>query len=76
MNHLKAFSDKAILITFLLLNPYLFAEEESSDAEKEEEEEVYIEEMVEEFEELKGFFVSFRDPKTNDIYLKIFVNIF
>jgi len=71
MNHLKAFSDKAILITFLLLNPYLFAEEESSDAEKEEEEEVYIEEMVEEFEELKGFFVSFRDPKTNDIYLKI-----
>ena len=71
MNDLKVFSDKTLLIIFLLLNPYLLAEEESSDSEKEEEEEVYIEEMVEEFEELKGFFVSFRDPKTNDIYLKI-----
>ncbi len=71
MNHLKVFSDKTLLIIFLLLNPYLLAEEESSDSEKEEKEEVYIEEMVEEFEELKGFFVSFRDPKTNDIYLKI-----
>ena len=71
MNHIKVFSDKTLLIIFLLLNPYLLAEEESSDSEKEEEEEVYIEEMVEEFEELKGFFVSFRDPKTNDIYLKI-----
>ena len=68
MNHLKVFSDKTLLIIFLLLNPYLLAEEESSDSEKEEKEEVYIEEMVEEFEELKGFFVSFRDPKTNDIY--------
>ena len=71
MNHLKVFSDKTLLIIFLLLNPYLLAEEESSDSEKKEKEEVYIEEMVEEFEELKGFFVSFRDPKTNDIYLKI-----
>ena len=71
MNHLKVFSDKTLLIIFLLLNPYLLAEEESSDSEKDEKEEVYIEEMVEEFEELKGFFVSFRDPKTNDIYLKI-----
>jgi len=71
MNHLKVFSDKTLLIIFLLLNPYLLAEEESSDSEKKEKEEVYIEEMVEEFEELKGFFVSYRDPKTNDIYLKI-----
>ena len=71
MNHLKVFSDKTLLVIFLLLNPYLFAEEESSDSEKEEKQEVYIEEMVEEFEELKGFFVSFRDPKTNDIYLKV-----
>ena len=71
MNHLKVFSDKTLFIIFLLLNPYLLAEEESSDSEKEEKEEVYIEEMVEEFEELKGFFVSFRDPKTNDVYLKI-----
>ena len=71
MNHIKVFSDKTLLIIFLLLNPYLLAEEESSDSEKEEKEEVYIEEMVEEFEELKGFFVSFRDPKTNDVYLKI-----
>ena len=58
MNHLKVFSDKTLLVIFLLLNPYLFAEEESSDSEKEEKQEVYIEEMVEEFEELKGFFVS------------------
>jgi len=71
MNLLKAISNKNLLILSLLLNSYLFAEEESSDAEKEEEKEIYIEEMVEEFEELNGFFDSFRDPKTNDIYLKI-----
>ena len=71
MNFLKPFSNKALLITLLLLNPYLFTEEESSDSEEEEEKEVYIEEIVEEFERVKGFFVSFRDPKTNDIYLKI-----
>ena len=71
MNLLKAFSNKNLLILSLLFNSYIFAEEESTDAEKEEEKEIYIEEIVEEFEELKGFFVSFRDPKTNDIYLKI-----
>jgi len=71
MNLLKAISNKNLLILSLLLNSYLFAEEESLDAEKEEEKEIYIEEMVEEFEELNGFFDSFRDPKTNDIYLKI-----
>ena len=71
MNLLKAISNKNLLILSLLLNPYLFAEEESLDAEKEEDKEIYIEEMVEEFEELNGFFDSFRDPKTNDIYLKI-----
>ena len=42
-----------------------------SDSTKQENKEVYIEEIVEEFEELKGFFVTFRDPKTNDIYLKV-----
>ena len=68
MNVLKTFLNNSLL-ALLLLSPYLYAEEESSDKEKEEE--IYIEEMVEEFEELKGFFVSFRDPKTNDIYLKI-----
>ena len=71
MSHLKVLPDKILLVIFLLLNPYLLAEEESSDSEKEEKQEVYIEEMVEEFEEFKGFFVSFRDPKTNDIYLKV-----
>ncbi len=70
MNILKTFLNNSLLVLFLL-TPYLYAEEESSDEEKEEEKEIYIEEMVEEFEELKGFFVSFRDPKTNDIYLKI-----
>ena len=71
MNQFKALSCKSVLMSFLILNPYLFAEDKSSDAENEEEEKVYIEEMVKEYEELKGFFASFRDPKTNEIYLKI-----
>ena len=72
MNHFKTYSNKAVLIIFLFLSPYLLTNEESPDSEKEEEEkEVYIEEIVKEFEELKGFFVTYRDPKTNDIYLKI-----
>ena len=70
MNILEALLSRSLLSILLLLNPFLLSEEESSDPEKEEEE-VYIEEIVEEFEELEGFFVSFRDPKTNDIYLKI-----
>ncbi len=71
MNHLKAFPRKTVFIIILLLTPYLFADEELSDSTKQENKEVYIEEIVEEFEELKGFFVTFRDPKTNDIYLKV-----
>ena len=73
MNVIKAFSYKSLLLPLLLLIPYLFAEEESSDVDKDKEEkkEIYIEEIVEEFEELEGFFISYRDPKTNDIYLKI-----
>ena len=73
MNLLKSFSNKTLLMILLLLNSHLFADEELSkpDKEKEKDKEVYIEEMVEEFEELSGFFTSFRDPKTNDIYLKI-----
>ncbi len=71
MNHFKTYSNKAVLIIFLFLSPYLLTNEESPDSEKEEEKEVYIEEIVKEFEELKGFFVTYRDPKTNDIYLKI-----
>jgi len=71
MNHLKAFSCKSVLMVFLILNPYLYAENESSNPEKEEEKKVYIEEMVKEYEELEGFFASFRDPETNEIYLKI-----
>ena len=71
MNHLKAFPRKTVFIIILLLTPYLFADEELPDSTKQENKEVYIEEIVEEFEELKGFFVTFRDPKTNDIYLKV-----
>ena len=71
MNHFKTYSNKAVLIIFLFLSPYLLTNEESPDSEKGEEKEVYIEEIVKEFEELKGFFVTYRDPKTNDIYLKI-----
>ena len=37
MNHLKAFSCSSVLMTFLVLNPYLYAEDESSNPEKEEE---------------------------------------
>ena len=69
MNHFKTYSNKAVLIIFLFLSPYLLTNEESPDSKKEEEKEVYIEEIVKEFEELKGFFVTYRDPKTNDIYL-------
>ena len=68
MNHLKAFSCKSVLMVFLILNPYLYAENESSNPEKEEEKKVYIEEMVKEYEELEGFFASFRDPETNELY--------
>ena len=71
MNHFKTYPNKAVLIIFLFLSPYLLTNEESPNSEKEEEKEVYIEEIVKEFEELKGFFVTYRDPKTNDVYLKI-----
>ena len=37
----------------------------------EEEKEVYIEEFVEDYEEIKGFFVTYRDPESNQIFLKI-----
>ena len=55
MNHLKAFPRKTVFIIILLLTPYLFADEELSDSTKQENKEVYIEEIVEEFEELKVF---------------------
>ena len=44
---------------------------EDSGVTDEEEKEVYIEEFVEDYEEIKGFFVTYRDPESNQIFLKI-----
>ena len=43
-------------------------EEENKAKEKQE---TFIEEMVEDYEEIPGFFMTYRDPETNQIYLKI-----
>mgnify|MGYP001410526964 FL=1 len=44
---------------------------EDSGVTDEEEKEIYIEEFVEDYEEIKGFFVTYRDPESNQIFLKI-----
>ena len=51
----------------------LVAEEEKSttkneDVVSEEEKKVYIKELVEDFDEIPGFFTTFRDPKTCLLY--------
>jgi hypothetical protein len=37
----------------------------------EEEKETYIKELVEDYEETLGFFVTYRDPESNQVFLKI-----
>ena len=65
-----------LFIFLLLSSQVLLAEEEKSTAENEdvaseEEKKVSIEELVEDFDEIPGFFTTFRDPKTNQVFLKI-----
>jgi len=65
-----------LFIFLLLSSQVLVAEEEKSTTENEEvvseeEKKVYIEELVEDFDEIPGFFTTFRDPKTNQVFLKI-----
>ena len=54
---------------------YSFAEEATKTADEENEleetNEVFLEELVEDYEEIPGFFITFRDPETNQIYLKV-----
>ena len=65
-----------LFIFLLLSSQVLVAEEEKSTTENEdvvseEEKKVYIKELVEDFDEIPGFFTTFRDPKTNQVFLKI-----
>ena len=65
-----------LFIFLLLSSQVLVAEEEKStteneDVASEEEKKVSIEELVEDFDEIPGFFTTFRDPKTNKVFLKI-----
>ena len=58
-----------------LIFNYSFAEEATKTADEENEleetNEVFLEELVEDYEEIPGFFITFRDPETNQIYLKV-----
>ena len=59
---------------FLIIAQGLMAEEETEsviEEDKDTEEEIYIEELVEEYDEIPGFFLTYRDPETNQIFLKI-----
>ena len=59
---------------FLIIAQGLMAEEETEsviEEDKDSEEEIYIEELVEEYDEIPGFFLTYRDPETNQIFLKI-----
>ena len=65
-----------LFITTFVFTLGLSAEEmpeitEDSGVTDEEEKEIYIEEFVEDYEEIKGFFVTYRDPESNQIFLKI-----
>ena len=57
----------AIFQTLWLQKTQTKPEEENKAKEKE----TFIEEMVEDYEEIPGFFTTYRDPETNQIYLKI-----
>ena len=70
-NYIKRFS-----ILFFIVSSGLFANEGENlkdDIKNEEskDKEVFIEELVEDYEEIPGFFITYRDPKTNKIFLKI-----
>jgi hypothetical protein len=59
---------------FLIIAQGLIAEEETEtviEEDNDSEEEIYIEELVEDYDEIPGFFLTYRDPETNQIFLKI-----
>ena len=58
----------AIFSNFMVAEDSTKPEEENKAKEKQE---TFIEEMVEDYEEIPGFFTTYRDPETNQIYLKI-----
>lgn len=65
-----------IFILLFIASQGLVAEEkpiiaDDDAASIEEKKETYIEELVEDFEEIPGFFTTFRDPEKNKIFLKI-----
>ena len=65
-----------IFILLFIASQGLVAEEkpiiaDDDAASIEEKKETYIEELVEDFEEIPGFFITFRDPEKNKIFLKI-----
>ena len=65
-----------IFILLFIASQGLVAEEkpiiaDGDAASIEEKKETYIEELVEDFEEIPGFFTTFRDPEKNKIFLKI-----
>ena len=66
------------LLFLLLLVTQGLATEEKTEANQEEtvsaedeEKETYIKDLVEDYEESLGFFVTYKDPETNQIFLKI-----
>ena len=71
MNYLKSFLDKHLLIIFLLLNSYLFSDESSDTKNGEEKKEVYIEEIVKDFTPFEGYFKTYQDTKTSEVYIVI-----
>ena len=58
----------AMFSNFMVAEDTTKPEEENKAKEKQE---TFIEEMVEDYEEIPGFFTTYRDPETNQIYLKI-----
>ncbi len=65
-----------LLFLMLFVTQGLVAEEKTEAIQEEtvaaeEEKETYIKDLVEDYEESLGFFVTYRDPESNQIFLKI-----
>ena len=65
-----------LLFLLLFVTQGLVAEEKTEASQEEtvaaeEEKETYIKDLVEDYEESLGFFVTYRDPESNQIFLKI-----
>ena len=65
-----------LLFLLLFVTQGLVAEEKTEASQEEtvaaeEEKETYIKDLVEDYEESLGFFVTYRDPESNQIFLKV-----